>query len=424
MMSVSTPVRVSGLRAGRVVAALCLAALAAACASAPPPVIVQAPPPPPPVVEPTVIPFRPDRPPEPVDRGVTPPHMQGRPIVRAALLLPRSSSNEAVRREVESMLNAAELALFERGGDQLLLLPRDTGGTRAGGEAAARAALAEGADVILGPLFAQAVTGAAAAAQPRGVPVVAFSTDATVAGGGVYLLSFAPEPAVRRSAGFAAARGARAIAFMGADNALSRRMADVLRDQAARGGLPVYATLLYPPNDFAQATLAIEELAAARAAGAFDALYLNDTPASLRELSSVLRVNMMSAADIFMLGPDSWRSDPAAGGLGVLDGAFMAGPDESESAAFEATYRNAFGDAPSDLASLAYDAVALASQMRGDAGDWDRLENRNGYIGADGLFRLPPDGVAERGLAIYQLSPAGAYLVEPAPARFEPDLAF
>src|SRR5690606_38495665 len=120
------------------------------------------------------------------------------------------------------------------------------------------------------------------------------------------------EPAVRRGAAFAAGRGARAIAFLGADTPLSRRMADVLRDQAARGGIPLYDALFYSPGDFTRATEAIEQLSAAYASGAFDALYINDSPDSLRELSSVLRVNMLTAADILMVGPDSWRSDPAA----------------------------------------------------------------------------------------------------------------
>lgn len=407
---------------------MCLAALATACASAPPPSpVVNVPPPAPEpeaVVEPTVIPFRPDRPPETEDTGVTPPHMEGRPVVRAALLLPILHSNEAVRREAESMLNAAELALFERGGDQLLLIPKDSGGTRASAQAAARAALAEGADVIIGPLFAQEVTGVADVARPRGVPILAFSTDTSVAGQGVYLLSFAPETEVRRAVEFAAARGAQAIALLGSDSAFTRRVADVLRAEAARSGLSVHATLIYPPDDFSQATAAIEQLAAARAAGAFDALYVSDTPDALRELSSVLRANMLSATDVVMLGPDSWRTDPQAWTVNVLDGAYVAGPDQNESAAFDAAYRSAFGGAPTDLASLAYDAVALASQLGGDEDDWDLLENRNGYIGADGLFRLPPGGVAERGLAIYQLSPAGAFLAEPAPARFDLDLAF
>jgi ABC-type branched-subunit amino acid transport system substrate-binding protein len=432
MMSYNTPRAFRSFAGARAwlrnaFAAAALAGFAAACASAPQTSVVNAPPPPPEptaIVEPTIVPFRPDRAPRPADTGVTPPHMEGRPIVRAALLLPFSHSNEAVRREAESMLNAAELALFERGGDQLLMTPKDDAGTRAGGEAATRAALAEGADVILGPLFAQAVTGAANAARPAGIPVIAFSTDTSVAGQGAYLLSFAPERGVRRAAQYAASRGARAIAVLARDDALGRRVAEVLRQDAERGGLTLHDALFYPGDNVEQATIAIERLAAAHAAGAFDAIYISDTPEALRELSAVLQRSGLTARDLTVLGPDSWRTNPAAATVAALDGAYVAGSDQSEHAAFAAAYRAAYGESPTELASLAYDAVALASQLRGDAEDWDIVENPNGYVGADGLFRLPPDGVAERGLAIYQLSPAGAFVVDPAPGRFDPQVAF
>ncbi len=400
------------------VLAVALAGLAAACASAPPPpppVVV--PPPPEPTAPEPETPIRPDRTEVP-DFGVTPPHMEGRELVRVALLLPFTHSSSAVRTEAGSMLNAAELALFERGNESMLLIPKDTGGTRAGAEAATRNALQEGADVILGPLFAQAVSGAGSVARPRGIPVIAFSTDRSVAGTGVYLLSFAPEPEVRRAASFAASRGATSIALLAADNAFGRRVADVLREISQAGGPQFFEAAFYQANNFDQATAAIERLASARAAGAFDAIYISDSPGALRELSSVIRSNSLSAGDLMVLGPDSWRTDPQAGTVGVLDGAFMAGPDQSQHSAFAAAYRAAYSDSPSDLASLAYDAVAVAAQLRGDDADWGTLENRSGYLGADGLFRLPPDGVVERGLAVYELGPAGSFVVEPAPSRF------
>ncbi len=394
--------------------------LLAACATAPGPRVENIPPPPPPQETGPIIPFRPDRAPQVDTAGVTPPHMRGRQVVRAALLLPFSSNNEAARREAQSMLNAAELALFERGGEQLLLIPKDDGGTRTGAEAATRAALAEGAHVVLGPLFAQAVEGAGAAARARGTPVIAFSTDRAVAGEGVYLLSFAPESEVRRAAAYARFSGARGIALLAADTALGRRVGEVLREAAARGeGPPVHDTLFYTPDNYNQATLLIEQIAAARDAGLVDAVYISDGTGAMRELAPVLRGNRLTAADIFMIGSESWRTDPAASTISVISGAYVASRDTGENAAFTSAYRAAFGESPSQLASLAYDAVALAAQLRGDAGDWDVIENPNGYLGADGLFRLPPGGVAERGLAIYQLTPTGAVLVEPAPSRFD-----
>jgi hypothetical protein len=236
------------------------------------------------------------------------------------------------------------------------------------------------------------------------------------------------------------------IALLGADTTFGRRVEQVLRQIEAEGGPSVYDAAFYAPNDYNAATLAIEDLALGRAErpGArgglnpeldedappaprpevdlFQALFISDTGAALRELSSVLQGNALSASDLLVLGPDSWRSDAVAMRLFALRGAVVAGPDQTERANFAAAYSAAYDSEPGQLASLAYDAVALAAQLRGDESDWDVLESRSGYMGADGLFRLPPGGVAERGLALYQMGPAGFFVIEPAPDRF--DLGF
>ena len=53
--------------------------------------------------------------------------------------------------------------------------------------------LAQGAEIIVGPLFGPSVSAVAPIARDRGVPVLAFSTEKSVAGNGVYLLSFLPQ---------------------------------------------------------------------------------------------------------------------------------------------------------------------------------------------------------------------------------------
>ncbi|MEO0786784.1 MAG: hypothetical protein AAFY10_13895, partial [Pseudomonadota bacterium] len=79
--------------------------------------------------------------------GLTPPHMIGREITRAAVLLPFSHPNRRVREEAQGMLAGIEMALFELAGDSFLIIPKDTAGTAAGASAAAEEALGQGADV-------------------------------------------------------------------------------------------------------------------------------------------------------------------------------------------------------------------------------------------------------------------------------------
>src|SRR5262249_13425333 len=117
--------------------------------------------------------------------------------VRVALILPLSAGGNAGTVAV-SMKSAAEMALAEFNTPDIQLLLKDDGGNAGGAQQAAQQARGEGAEIILGPLFAHSVGTVGAVARQRGVPVIAFSTDATVAARGVYLLSFLPESDVDR----------------------------------------------------------------------------------------------------------------------------------------------------------------------------------------------------------------------------------
>ena len=77
----------------------------------------------------------------------------------------------------------------------------------------------DGAEIILGPLFAPMAAAVGPVAKPKGVPVIAFSSDRTVGGNGVYLLSFLPESDVKRIVDYAVSRGKRSFAALLPDNA-------------------------------------------------------------------------------------------------------------------------------------------------------------------------------------------------------------
>ena len=117
------------------------------------------------------------------------------------------------------MKNAAEMALAEFKNPNIQLLVKDDGGTVQGAQAAAQQAISEGAEIIVGPIFAQSVSGVAQIARASNIPVIAFSTDVSVAARGVYLLSFLPETDVRRIVDFSVSRGKRSFAALLPDNA-------------------------------------------------------------------------------------------------------------------------------------------------------------------------------------------------------------
>ena len=73
--------------------------------------------------------------------------------VKVALILPLSAQGNAGATAL-SMRNAAEMALAEFNNPDIQLLVKDDGGSPGGAQQAAQQALAEGAEIILGPLFA------------------------------------------------------------------------------------------------------------------------------------------------------------------------------------------------------------------------------------------------------------------------------
>src|SRR5436190_13746739 len=138
--------------------------------------------------------------------------------VKVGLILPLSAAGNAGV-AAQSMKNAAEMALAEFQNPNIQLLVKDDGGSPQGANGGAQQAVSEGAEIILGPLFAASVPAVAQVARTRGVSVIAFSTDSSVAGRGVYLLSFLPESDVNRIVDYSVGIGKKSFAALLPDNA-------------------------------------------------------------------------------------------------------------------------------------------------------------------------------------------------------------
>ena len=373
------------------------------------------------------------------------------PSARVGLLLPLSGRYAS---EGETLLRAAQLALFDTADERFLLLPRDTEGTAKGAERAALALLEDGVDLILGPLFAEGVNAIANHARARNVTVVAFSTDRAAASEGVYLLGHTPRAQIRRVFAHAAANGHRRIALLVPDTRYGTAVSDEAWAAAASTGLSLTRVRTYAP-DASDAAEVVRELAEydrrARAlkderralarqndAAArrrlkrlatldtlgtlpFDAVLLADGGARLRQVAPLLPYYDIDPAKIRVLGTGLWE-DPATLGEAALSGGWFAGPDPAARQDFVDRYRRVFGEPPGAIATLAYDATALAAALAraGASFEQQAIGNRGGFLGADGLFRFDDEGIAERGLAVFEVAGGGkTVVVSPAPTRFD-----
>ena len=338
--------------------------------------------------------------------------------VRIGLMLPFSNGSSNTRALADAMLKAAEMGVSDSGKRDLLLMPVDEGSNPAETAAAARKLLDQGAEIIIGPLFASAVSAVAPIARDRGVPVLAFSTDRTVAGHGVYLLSFQPEDEVRAIVTYAASQGHTRFAALTPLTPYGDRVTAAFRTTVQDVKGTVSGIERFDPSS---GTAVAQSAAIAK--GQPDSVLIAQGGALLRGIAPTLVVNGLPPETVKYLGTGVW-DDPTIAQEPALQGGWFAAPTPNAQDGFDARFQAVFGTTPPQLATLPYDAVSLVALL--SAGEpYHRftdaaLTDPNGFAGVDGIFRFFPDGSDERGLAILRVAPDGFQIQQPAPATFQP----
>ncbi len=346
-----------------------------------------------------------------------PPATLGQGSVRVALILPLSAQGNAGL-AAQSIKNAAELALAEFKNPNIQLLVKDDGGTPQGAQAAAQQALDEGAEIIIGPLFAEAVRAVGGVARSRGIPVIAFSTDVGVAARGVYLLSFLPESDVRRIVDYSISRGKRSFGALLPDTAYGAVVQAAFQQEVSRRGGRVVVLEKYAA-DPARMNEAVRRVA--QAVNRIDAIFIPDGADAVPQVVQSLTTNGVIIDRVQLLGTGLW-DDPRIFSTPALDNGWYAAPETTGFRNFSGRYRARFGQDPVRTATLAYDAVALVAALVKSQGaqrfSEQVLTNSSGFAGIDGLFRFRPDGSNDRGLAVLRVTPTGPQVISPAPKSF------
>ncbi|WP_181700469.1 penicillin-binding protein activator [Chthonobacter albigriseus] len=334
--------------------------------------------------------------------------------VRVGLLLPRTAQGNAAALAT-AMRNAAELGLRDFVGADITILVKDSGGTGPVAAAAAQQAIAEGAEIILGPVFADEVRQVAPIAGAAGVPVLSFSSDPGVAQPGIYIMGFLVDDQVRQLLAQASTGGLRSMAALISTGAFGTLAEAALRQMAPRYGIRLVQVEQYSGQDLPQKVAAV-----AANAAQIDGIFIPDDRAA-----AVVQQLVSAGVDtrrVRVLGSGTWNN-PAVYANPALVGAWFPAPEISGFQTFTGRYRAAYGSEPQLTATLAYDAVVLAASLVKQAGTqrFQRsvLADPQGFIsGVNGLFRFNADGTNDRGLAIYEATGGAPRLVQPAPRAF------
>lgn len=336
--------------------------------------------------------------------------------IPVALLLPLSGPNGAIG---QSMLNAAQMALFDLGDNHLELLVRDTQGTASAAANAAQSVIASGAQLIIGPLLAAEVEAVKPIAAAAHVPVLAFSTATQLAGNGTYLMGFLPDEEVARVAAYAHAQGHNNFAVLAPSSPYGQVVVSAVQNAVAAVGGTLVRTQYYDPTTTNMASV-VRNFAAE--GHDYDALFLPEGDGRLKAIAPQLPYFDIDPDKVKFLGTGLW-DEPGLGTEPALDGGWYAAPPPAARADFETRYQEIYKTPPVRLATLGYDATALAAVLaRAPQGPYfsaAALTNPNGFNGLDGIFRLRPNGLVQRGLAVLEVHRSGNTVIDPAPQSFQ-----
>ncbi len=371
--------------------------------------------------------------------------------IRVGLLLPLSGPSALVG---NAMLNAAQMALFDFADADFELLPHDTAGVPEEASYAASLAISDGASLIIGPLLSRSAQAIRPMVQTSGVPVISFSSDGSIAGNGLYTLGFLPRNEVERVTSFALSRGHQRFAVLAPNDPYGRSVVQSVSVSMTRYGGSLVDVAYYDRAGsniedvvrrladydnrrealFRERELledkedelsrkALERLSLLETLGdlPYDALLIADGGDRLLQVAALLPFYDIDPGKVQIMGTGQWDV-PGIGAEPALLGAWFAAPPPKARTQFQQKYAQIYGNPPHRLATLAYDATALAAVLARNGSSTpfapEAMMQPSGFSGRDGVFRFAPDGTADRRLAVLQVDRRENIVVDPAPSSF------
>lgn len=340
--------------------------------------------------------------------------------VPVALLVPGGTGDSSNDFLAQNLENAARLAISDLSGVQIDLRVYNTGANPTQAANAATTAVSEGAQIILGPLFADSANAAGVALSSTGINVLAFSNNTTIAGGNVFVLGPTFENTAERLVRYGVGTGVNSYAIAHSDDLQGNLGRDAIISAVRSSGAGIGGVQGYP---LSQEGILGSAAQIAQVGNSADALFLTaGVNADLPILATALPEAGLNTSTTRLIGLTRWNAAPQALALPGLQGGLFAIPDQNMDNIFDSRYAAAFGETPHPLAGLAYDGIAaigaLVAQGNANALTRQALTQPQGFQGTSGIFRLLPDGTNERGLAVATIQNNQVVILDAAPRSF------
>ncbi len=347
-----------------------------------------------------------------------------RPI-NVALLAPLNSGRSELDFLGNSLVNAARLAANDLADVNINIKVYPTAGEPTTAAAAAQQAVAEGAQIFVGPLFSTAAAAVAPIAAQSGLSVLSFSNNSSVAGNNLFLLGTTFDSVADRVVGHAVGNGQSSIAVIHSSDVAGTAGLNAATKAIGRYGANFAGGYAYELSPQGISTSAPTIARQVNAAGASAVVLTDDPGAGLVFLTPILASAGLNSKSTKFLGLTKWNVPAEAATTPSMQGGVFAAPDPRVYSQFETRYTSTYGSAPHNLAGLAYDGVAAIGAMvksaqaaGGGALTRAQITDPNGFAGVNGVFRFRSDGGNDRGLALLQLRGGEAVVIESAPRSF------
>lgn len=345
--------------------------------------------------------------------------LSGNGAVNVALLVPYGSPTPGDEGLARSLENAARLAAADLGGSINLKVYRTAG--QAGTAAAVTdQAIAEGAQIIVGPLRSDAANASAVAARDDGVNVLAFSNNTSIAGGNLFVLGNTFDNIATRMMRYASSQGRSRLVIVSPQTPVGQIAKNSITRAASGANVQIVGDGSFEFSQEGIATAAPAISSTVQATGATAIMLTDDSAGALPLLAELLPTAGIDPATVKYMGLTRWDVPPQTLTLQGLEGGWFALPDPSLTARFNTRYQGTYGNPPHPLAGLAYDGVAAvgalaAKNLKATAGN---LTQSSGFVGVNGVFRLKSNGTVERALAIAQVTNSQVQIIDAAPKSF------
>ena len=353
--------------------------------------------------------------------GNSAPQVDPNAAVPVALLIPRGGS-AADNLLAQNLENAARLAIRDLGGVKIDLRVYGTAGQASMAATAASQAVADGAKIIIGPVYGEAANAAGVAVAPSGVNVLSFSNNTTIAGGNVFVLGPTFDNTANRLVSYAKRAGKDKIVVLHANDIGGQLGRNAIQQAISANGATLAASVEYALSQQGVQD-AVPRVKAAIDSTAANALFMTaNSSTALPLLAEMLPGAGVSNESSQYIGLSRWDIPAQTLALPGIQGGWFALPDPGASAAFATRYTAAYGERPLDIAGLAFDGIAaigsLVKSGNKNALSASSLTQGAGFKGANGIFRLRADGTNQRGLAVATVRGNQVVLLEAAPQAF------